>query len=294
MKIRFLTRWMAGRRPRSRRARHVLHAKLNGKAQAREFSRRVGLVLLVAGSLATVALVTSIGMDVILGTLLYRNADFTLRRFQIEQQGKIGKGELVNAAGVKIGQNLLHLSLDEVATNLQRLPNVATVRIERRMPDTLYIFVEERRPVALICPTPSAGATLAQPTYYIDARGFVLKPKPGEKLMSLPIIRGISSDEVVEGERNNNPELRAALNFLQAVPLAQARDGLDFSVIGIEGPGRFVVATPRGGKIRFRSANLAEQFERLSIIFTYAENQGRFVHTVDLTPERNVPVTFLN
>jgi cell division septal protein FtsQ len=267
---------------------------MNGKAQAREFSRRIGLCILVAASLSMVALVTSVGMDVILGTLLYRNADFTLRRFQIEQQGRIGKGELVNAAGVKIGQNLLNLSLDEVAANLQRLPNVAAVRIERRLPDTLYLFVEERRPVALICPTPSAGTTLAQPTYYIDARGFVLKPKPGEKLMSLPIIRGISSDEVVEGERTNNPELRAALNFLQAVPLAQVRDGLDFSAIRIEGPGRFLISTPRGGKIRFRSGHLEEQFDRLNVIFTYAENHGRFVHTVDLTPERNVPVTFLN
>ncbi len=107
MKIRPLTRWMAGRRPRTRRARHVLHAKMNGKAQAREFSRRIGLGILVAASLSMVALVTSIGMDVILGTLLYRNADFTLRRFQIEQQGRIGKGELVNAAGVKIGQGIL-------------------------------------------------------------------------------------------------------------------------------------------------------------------------------------------
>ena len=150
MKIQPLARWVAGRRPRSRRARHVLQAKMNGKAKAREFSRRAGLCILVAASLSMVALVTSIGMDVILGTLLYRNADFTLRRFQIEQQGKIGKGELVNAAGVKIGQNLINLSLDEVTANLQRLPNVASVRVERRLPDTLYIFVEERRPVALI------------------------------------------------------------------------------------------------------------------------------------------------
>ncbi len=294
MKFQPLTRLMAGRRHRSRRARLVLHAKMNGKAQAREFSRRIGLCLLVAASLSMVALVTSIGMDVILGTLLYRNPDFTLRRFQIEQQGTIGKGELVNAAGVKIGQNLLHLSLDEVAANLQRLPNVAAVRIERRLPDTLYVFVEERRPVALICPTPSAGTTLAQPTYYIDGRGFVLKPKPGEKLMSLPIIRGISSDEVVEGERSHNPEIRSILAFLQAVPLAQVRDGLDFSAIRIEGPGRFLISTPRGGKIRFRACQLDEQFGRLNVIFTYAENHGRFVHTVDLTPERNVPVTFLN
>ena len=180
----------------------------------------------------TAALITSVGMDVILGKLLYSNPDFTLRRFQVEQQGKMGKGELVAASGVRIGQNLLRIDLEDVKEAIQRLPNIASVRVERRLPDTLFLAVEERRPVALICPTPTAGTQLAQSTFYIDARGFVLKPRPGEKLMSLPMIRGISADEVVEGERTNNPDLKSALLFLKVAPLAPVRDGLDCSEIG--------------------------------------------------------------
>ena len=281
-------------RQRSRRARHVLAARMNGKESARAFSRRVGFLLLLAGSLATAALVTSIGMDAILGALLYRNTDFTLRRFVIEPANKIGKGELVAASGVKIGQNVLQLSLDEVKASIEKIPHVASVRVERHLPDTLYFFVEERRPVALLAPTPSVGMQLAQPMYYIDTRGFVLKPKPGEKLMSLPVITGISSDEVVEGEVMNHPDVKAALLFIREASLATVRDGLDFSKIVIEGPGRFQISTPRGGKIRFRTQFLSEQFERLNVIFEYAETKGRIVQTVDLTPERNVPVTFLS
>jgi cell division protein FtsQ len=267
---------------------------MSGKQSAKEFSRRVGAILLLAGSLATAALVTSIGMDAILGALLYRNSDFTLRRFVIEPANKIGKGELVAASGVKIGQNLLQMSLDEVRGSIEKIPHVASVRVERHLPDTLYLFVEERRPVALLAPTPTAGMQLAQPMYYIDSRGFVLKPKPGEKLMALPVIRGISSDEVVEGEVSNYPDLKAALLFLREASMTTVRDGLDCSKVLLEGPGRFVVSTPKGGKIRFRTSYLSEQFERLNVIFEYAENKGRTVQTVDLTPERNVPVTFLN
>ncbi|NBR96177.1 MAG: hypothetical protein EBT48_01000, partial [Verrucomicrobia bacterium] len=58
---------------RRRRARHVLAARMSGKQGARALSQRIGWVLLLAGSLATAALVTSIGMDAILGALLYRN-----------------------------------------------------------------------------------------------------------------------------------------------------------------------------------------------------------------------------
>lgn len=281
-------------RQRRRRARHVLAAKMSGKESAKALSRRVGMVLLLAGSLATAALVTSVGMDAILGSLLYRNADFTLRRFVIEPANKIGKGELVAASGVKIGQNVLQLSLDEVKKSIERVPHVASVRVERHLPDTLFILVEERRPVALLAPHPSAGMQLAQSMYYLDARGFVLKPKPGEKLMSLPVITGVSADEVVEGEVMNDIDVKAVLLFLREAGMATVRDGLDCSKIVMEGRGRFQVSTPRGGKIRFRTQALSEQFERLNVIFEYAENKGRIVQTVDLTPERNVPVTFTN
>lgn len=282
---------------RSRRARHVLAAKMSARGKRQAMGERVGIMLLLVGSmisLLVIGLITSAGMDKLFEKLLYQNSDFTLRRFQIEPANKIGKGELVAASGVRIGQNLLQVSLDEVRDSIQKLPTVASVRVERRLPDTLYLYIEERRPVALLCPTPTTGTQLAQPMYYIDSRGFVLKPKPGEKLISLPTIRGISSDEVVEGEQTANPDLRAALVFLREAPLAPVRDGLDCSGLVLEGPGRFLVSTPRGGKIRFRTSCLFEQLDRLNVIFDYAESKGRIVNTVDLTPERNVPVTFLN
>ena len=282
---------------RSRRARHVLAAKMSARGNRQVMGQRVGIMLLLVGSiisLLVIGMITSAGMDKLFEKLLYQNSDFTLRRFQIEPANKIGKGELVAASGVRIGQNLLQLSLDDVRDSLQKLPTVASVRVERRLPDTLYLYIEERRPVALLCPTPTTGTQLAQPMYYIDSRGFVLKPKPGEKLISLPTIRGVSSDEVVEGEQTANPDLRAALVFLREAPLAPVRDGLDCSGLVLEGPGRFLVSTPRGGKIRFRTSCLLEQFDRLGVIFDYAESKGRIVNTVDLTPERNVPVTFVN
>lgn len=293
-----ISRWLrVGIKKRQRRGRgkrHVLHAQMNPNEVVRRLVVRLVALTLVGASLAAAALVTSLGMDVILGNLLYKNGDFAVRRFQIEQQGKIGKGELVSACGVKIGQNLIQISLGEVKESIQRLPKVASVRVERRLPDTLYLCVEERQPVALIYPTPTAGMQLALPTFYIDARGYILKPKPGEKLLSLPVVRGISSDEVVEGERTSNSDLKAALLFLRVAMLAPVRDGLDISTLVIEGPGRFLVSMPRGGKVRFRTSYLEEQLDRLAVIFEYAQTKGRVVHTVDLTPERNVPVTFLN
>ena len=46
------------------------------------------------------------------------------------------------------------------------------------------------------------------------------------------------------------------------------------------------------GFIRFRLDCLDQQINRLRVIFDYAKANGKFVRTVDLSPMRNVPVTF--
>jgi hypothetical protein len=141
---------MGGGKPRgrSRRARHVLAAKMSARGSRQMMGQRVGVMLLLVGSilsLLVIGMITSAGMDKLLEKLLYQNSDFTLRRFHIEPANKIGKGELVAASGVRIGQNLLQLSLDEVRDSLEKLPTVASVRVERRLPDTLYLYIEERK-----------------------------------------------------------------------------------------------------------------------------------------------------
>ncbi len=72
------------------------------------------------------------------------------------------------------GKNLVLLSLAEVTERLQRNPWIASVEVEKKLPDRLEVGFSERRPVALLM----RGSRLA----YADAKGAPIAPisTPGE------------------------------------------------------------------------------------------------------------------
>ena len=46
------------------------------------------------------------------------------------------------------------------------------------------------------------------------------------------------------------------------------------------------------GPLKEQLGRVDQQLVRLQSAFTYASNQARTIHTIDLTPDYNVPVTF--
>ncbi|HSK80631.1 MAG TPA: FtsQ-type POTRA domain-containing protein [Thermoanaerobaculia bacterium] len=93
----------------------------------------------------------------------------TASRFQLREVVVKGGSERVpsqwvlRALAPLEGGNLVLLSLTEAAERLQKNPWIASVEIEKELPDRLRVEVEERRPVALL----RSGAKLA----YADQRG---------------------------------------------------------------------------------------------------------------------------
>jgi len=197
-------------------------------------------------------------------------------------------------SGGRKGQNLFQVDLQQVKNNLMQVPYIGDVTVECRMPDTLKIHVEERQPVAVLVPKSMKGYRLAQSVYYLDASSVVMKPKVGERLKPLPILSGIDSEKVAEGLRLKDAGVDAALNLLRLAELSTTRQNLDLTEIDVGTPGLLRVKTKDSGWIRFRNDYLSQQLKRLEVIYEYAQRENKVVNTVDLTPERNVPVTFFN
>lgn len=277
-----------------RRERHVLHLAAK-KTRTRDplFWQKAGLTL---ASLSLCGfLLVGLGFAARAGYehWVLRNPAFALAQIEIElPSGSLARQEILNAAAVEPGQSLPAINLDEVRARIEALPSVAAVQVERRLPQTLRIRVEERQPVARLLPTSRVGARLAQAIYYLDAAGFVIKPKPGEQLKPLPVITGVPSDAVVEGQRLDLPEVESALRFLGLSEYSLIRAELDLNRISVEQKGYLVVWTRNRGSIRFRTDHLSEQIQRLEVILNDAKNRRLVVRSVDLSPERNVPVTY--
>jgi cell division septal protein FtsQ len=224
----------------------------------------------------------------------YRNHDFVIRHINIDVNGSISNAEVLKWSGLVLGQNLMAVDLSQVRDRLMQVSYISRASVERKLPDTICIEVDERQPIALLQPRPTRGYKLAQDVYYIDAQGVVMRPKPGEKLKSLPMITGVDSDAVSEGLPVERPEVLTAVTFIRLVEISPARHDLDLTSIDVQSRGLLVVHTEDQGSVRFRLDYLEQQLQRLQVIFDYARRVGKVIRTVDLTPERNVPVTFFN
>jgi hypothetical protein len=82
------------------------------------------------------------------------------------------------------------------------------------------------------------------------------------------------------------------LQILDAIDHSQLHTFIDIRTINLSDPLSITMVTTQDMTIRFQLDCIDEQLHRLKQVFDYADNMQRTVRTVDLTPNRNVPVTF--
>jgi cell division protein FtsQ len=76
-------------------------------------------------------------------------AGLALREVLVQGRGRTSQAELMTALDLRLGAPILALDPETLRTRLEALPWVARASVERRLPDTLFITVEEREPLAL-------------------------------------------------------------------------------------------------------------------------------------------------
>src|SRR5205807_8898501 len=117
------------------------------------------------------------GGDWALDRLLYKNASFAIQEVDLQTDGILVTEEIRRWAGVSVGQNLLALDLGRVKKNLEVVPFIQSVSVERILPRTLRIRVVEREPIAQInVPRPRPSGLLEPVAYHLDAEGWLMPP----------------------------------------------------------------------------------------------------------------------
>lgn len=106
---------------------------------------------------------------------------------QVNEIAVVGRMEtpsatLLAAVGAERGDALLAIDPAEVKARLERLPWVARATVERRLPDQLFLAIEERRPAALL--QRQDGYAL------IDRAGVIIEAPASERFRYLPVLAG--------------------------------------------------------------------------------------------------------
>jgi len=230
------------------------------------------------------------GIDFLLNRLLYTNPRYNLSDIDIEPHGRFTEYVIRQAANLEKGQNLWTLDLPKITKDLETLPYVSTAKVERHFPDQLVIHITERVPVVKIVGLNSDLGN--RELFYLDRDRYVLKPRDNETPQALPEIIGLTNAELDPGVQLDQPSLSRALDILDAINRSSLNTTISVRTINLSDPLSITLVTTQDMSIRFQFDSLDEQLRRLKQVFEKADEMAKTVHSVDLTLNRNVPVTF--
>lgn len=278
-------------RPRGRgKHLNILHTNTPRQPSRKEVLRIAGWCGLVLAMVLAVGASLHFGIAFVLDHVLYDNPRYVLDKIDIEPRGHIEEYLIRQAAGLERGQNLWTLNLHQISHDLEKLPYVSSARVERHFPDKITIFIKERVPVVKI-----VGLNIdlgTRETFYIDRQGVVLKPRPNEAVPLLPEVIGLTDAELEPGTKLEQPRLSKAMDIIDAIDHSQLHTSIDIRTIDLSDPLSITMVTRQDMSITFRLDYIDQQLQRLMQIVEYPNFQLRQIHTVDLTPDTNVPVTF--
>jgi cell division protein FtsQ len=219
----------------------------------------------MVGAIAVATLV-ALGWTLFFSPLLYvRNVKVVGAQFLTDEE--------VAEAGGLLGEshrNILLLATNEIAVGVAALPWVGEVDVDRMLPGTVRIRIEERQPALVL----SLGAA----KWTIDARGNVLAT--GEAVDDLPVLAGVEVGDIEPGLRLMTDESRAALLAFRSLPKS-----LRTRVVGVFAPTveRITFSLREGTSVRYGAAEqIRDKNEVLQVLLRRLDDEGRTAAYIDV------------
>jgi cell division septal protein FtsQ len=240
--------------------------------------------------------------DWALNRLVYENSTFAIRQIEAQTDGVISPDQLRRWAGVKPGENLLALDLAKVKRDLELVPLIGSVSVERILPQTLRIRVTEREPVAQVnVQRRSSRGSVETAVFLLDPDGYVMLPldprqratPPSQADDPLPLLRGVNPNDLQPGRRIESPQVQAALELIAAFGRSPMAGLVDLGRIDVSAQEVLVVTTGQGGEVTFGLRDLERQLRRWREIYDRGQRMNQAIASLDLAVGNNIPVRWL-
>jgi cell division septal protein FtsQ len=295
-----MIQWLK-RKPKNRRSperEHGLDVKLRTSQTRAARTRKVGTGIGVVFALAVIALVVWRGGEWLLNALIYRNDAFTVQQIDVQTDGVLTRDIIRSWAKVKVGENLMALDLLRVKHDLETQPPIQFVAVERQLPHTLKLTVNEREPVAQTIVTQiRPGGVVEQAVYDFDEDGYVMKPlDPNWRTAlpsaseRLPILVGVPGAEPQPGKEVTSPQILAALALVCEFDHSPMTGMVEIERINVSMPEILQVTTTQKAEITFSLSHFDTQLRRWRIIYDQYQKWGKAIATLDLSISNNLPL----
>lgn len=239
-----------------------------GGARSLLFKIRLWFSLATAGALALVVAwmwlsgwaVQQVRQIAHSGIRMTQRAHFAVRDVVVEGREHTDKTDLFQALGVNDGAPILLFDSGRALEKISQLPWVDTATVQRRLPDTIYVRLRERQPMAR---WQHDNATVV-----IDAQGKVLAQANPESFPNLLLVVG-----------ENAPEQTASLlNSLNEFPDILSRVTSAVRV----GERRWNLYLQTGQLVRLPEQKMTESLKRLNDLVHDQKLLDRNITGIDL------------
>jgi cell division septal protein FtsQ len=273
-----------------KKQQHLLDVKIRASTEHR---RRVSAIfgitckLILIGAFGTGAW---IGGKEALRHFVWENPDYYVRDVKVTTDGSLTREQILKAGEIVEGGNIFQFNLSRARAEIEKLPQVESAEVTRTLPNKLSVLVTERRPIAWLVSKPDEDPTSSDKSFLVDARGTVMKSRVKlEEYLHFPVISGVSTENLVPGERVTSVEMQAALELIQTTS-----DSTRFQARHVDiSKGYCLIVTDHNrARITFGLDRLDAQLSRLHRYLARAADDQQEIQTVNLLVERNTPVTF--
>jgi len=218
------------------------------------------------------ALVVATAVVVVLaGHWMLTTERFAVVAVEVRGASRVPATRVLEVAGIVHGTNLWRIDPDHVRARLEALPEIRRADVVRELPNRVSIVVEERRPFTLVH---------AARLHWLDEDGRLLGEESHAVATEVPVISGLSEDELATMRTTPGPRARAAIALIRALLRTGSALAGEISEIDMSRPEGPVLYTVDGVEVRLGSEEWEERLARLEGVLAQVATQD--VQGVDL------------
>jgi cell division protein FtsQ len=196
---------------------------------------------------------------------------FSVTAVEVRGASRVPPERILEVSGIVRGENLWRIDPRQVRLRVEELPEIRRADVVRELPNRVSIVVEERRPFTLV----HAGRL-----HWLDEDGRLLGEERHAVVPAVPVISGLSEDELASMRTTPGPRARAAITLIRALLRTGSTLASEISEIDMSRPEGPVLYTVDGVEVRLGSDEWEERLARLEGVLAQVATED--VHGVDL------------
>jgi cell division septal protein FtsQ len=236
-----------------------------GRRRARQ-RRRLRRLLPFVALAAAAPLTVSVAAQWLLTT-----PRFAIVSVDVRGASRVPAALILAAAAVQPGTSLFRLDPRAVAARVEAIPEIRRADVVREFPNRVVITVEERRPFTLV----HAGRL-----HWLDEEGRLLGAAPEAVVPQVPVVSGLSDEELAAMRSAPSPKALAAIALIRALLRTGSTLAAEISEIDMSRKDGPLLYTIDGVEVRLGTEDWEERLARLEGVLARVAGQG--VRAVDL------------